>query len=240
MVACPQCQQHITANQCQACGYQFPVKRINGHYLLHEMEHILHVERGILFTVKELALRPAQRVKEFLFQDRTKLVKPIIFILITALLSDFILKKLGISVTYFTVTGKSGNAYYSMFNQWMDTHIAYTNLLISFFIACILCLVFKKQGYSLFEILILVCYITGMSLLILTLGFIVQKLVPMVDGAIFKILAIAYYTWSLGVFFEGKLAINLIKAFGSMLLGIVAFTLSFEVLVFVLFWVFPR
>ena len=62
------------------------LKRIDGHYILHEIEHIFHFERGILYTVRELLIRSGKTVREFITDNRNRLVKPIIFIIITSLI----------------------------------------------------------------------------------------------------------------------------------------------------------
>lgn len=62
------------------------LKRIDGHYIAHEIEHILHFERGILYTVKGLLIAPGASVRQFINENRSRLVKPIIFIIITSLI----------------------------------------------------------------------------------------------------------------------------------------------------------
>jgi hypothetical protein len=63
---CKNCNTEINQNYCPQCGQPAKLHRIDGHYILHEIEHILHFERGILFTVRELLLRPGKSVKEFI------------------------------------------------------------------------------------------------------------------------------------------------------------------------------
>ena len=57
------------------------LKRIDRRYISHEIEHVLHLDRGFFYTVKELFLRPGKAVREFLFEDRKKLVKPVLFLI---------------------------------------------------------------------------------------------------------------------------------------------------------------
>jgi predicted acetyltransferase len=37
------------------------LKRIDGHYIIHEIEHVLHFERGNLYTVRELITKPGTK-----------------------------------------------------------------------------------------------------------------------------------------------------------------------------------
>ena len=83
---CKNCSTDVTLNYCPSCGAAVQLKRIDSHYIQHEIEHIFHFERGILYTIKELLLRPGLRINEFLKDNRNRLVKPIIFIIVKLLL----------------------------------------------------------------------------------------------------------------------------------------------------------
>ena len=37
---------------------QSNLKRIDRRYISHEIEHVLHLDRGFFYTVKELIVRP--------------------------------------------------------------------------------------------------------------------------------------------------------------------------------------
>ena len=90
MTHCTTCQTPITEKFCPNCGQAATLKRIDGHYILHEIIHVVHFEKGILYTIKELLIRPGDAVREFINKDRNRLVKPIIFIVITSLIYSVI------------------------------------------------------------------------------------------------------------------------------------------------------
>jgi len=86
ILACPNCQRDSLseAHYCQQCGHGLHPHRIDAHYLWHELQHgLLHVDKGILFTVKELALRPGRMVREFLAGRRAVHFKPVGFLLVS-------------------------------------------------------------------------------------------------------------------------------------------------------------
>ena len=60
--------------------------QINGQYVLKEISSVLNFKKGIFYTIKELVTQPGQSVKTFIHNDRNRLVKPIIFIIITSLI----------------------------------------------------------------------------------------------------------------------------------------------------------
>ena len=83
---CKNCDTEVIQNYCPNCGQPAQLKRINGHYITHEIEHVLHFERGILYTIRELLTNPGENVRHYISENRSRLVKPIIFIIVTSLL----------------------------------------------------------------------------------------------------------------------------------------------------------
>jgi hypothetical protein len=52
------CQNKITENYCSICGNLKELKRIDKNYIFSEIESVLNFDKGILYTVKELLIRP--------------------------------------------------------------------------------------------------------------------------------------------------------------------------------------
>src|SRR6476620_11884823 len=86
MKICTNCGNPIAEKYCPNCGQPAQIKRIDGHYIIHEIEHVLHLEKGIMFTFRELMIRPGKNVREFISGSLSRLLKPIIFIIVTSLL----------------------------------------------------------------------------------------------------------------------------------------------------------
>jgi Na+/H+-translocating membrane pyrophosphatase len=83
---CKNCNREVNSKFCPDCGHPTSLKRIDGHYVVHEIEHVLHFERGILFTIRELVTNPGQNIRNYLTENRSRLVKPIIFIIVTSII----------------------------------------------------------------------------------------------------------------------------------------------------------
>lgn len=83
---CVVCNSEINTKFCPDCGHPAQRKRIDRKYIIHEIEHVLHFERGILYTIQELILSPGDNIRKYLSENRSRLVKPIIFIIITSLI----------------------------------------------------------------------------------------------------------------------------------------------------------
>jgi hypothetical protein len=69
---------------CPACGQPTPAHRIDWHFLGHELEHsVLHMDRGVLYTLKLLMLRPGHLIRNYLEGRRAGIVKPVLLIMMT-------------------------------------------------------------------------------------------------------------------------------------------------------------
>lgn len=93
---CLNCKQKTFGNFCQYCGQKNSIHRYSlGHFIEHDLIHgIWHVDKGVLYTIKELFTRPGNSVREFIQGKRARLynfVTLIILILaISALIAPYI------------------------------------------------------------------------------------------------------------------------------------------------------
>ena len=96
--ACANCDRAIDgAGQkfCPACGQATPAHRIDWHFLGHELEHsVLHMDRGIFYSLKELMLRPGHFMRDYLEGRRANQVKPLLLLMLMAALVVFLTKYL--------------------------------------------------------------------------------------------------------------------------------------------------
>ena len=44
---CKNCGTEFNGNFCSNCGQPAKLKRIDAHYIKHEIEHVLHYDKGI-------------------------------------------------------------------------------------------------------------------------------------------------------------------------------------------------
>ncbi len=222
MLLCPNCSTPIDQNYCPHCGRSATLKRIDGHYIQHEIEHVLHFDKGILFTVRELLLRPGKNVKEFINGDRNRLVKPIIFIIITSLLyslsNHFFQQKDG-----YVNIGADETSSVGAISAWIRSHYGYGNILMGVFIAFWLKLFFKKYQYNFYEILILLCFVMGMGMLFLAVFSLMEGITKLPLMQVASMLLIAYFPWSIGQFFDRTRVSSYVKALSAYILGMLSF-----------------
>lgn len=223
MVICRNCSNEVDQNYCPQCGHPAKLKRIDGHYIQHEIEHILHFEKGIFYTIKELLIRPGENVREFVAENRSRLVKPIIFIVISSLIYTLINHFFHIESGYIRVEDAKGITTNAI-NKWVQNNYGYSNILMGVIIAFWLKLFFSKSAYNFFEILILLCFVIGVGMLIFSVFAIAEgltgfKLLP-VSGVLYFI----YASWAVGQFFNNGKISGYLKAISAYILGMVTFS----------------
>ena len=224
MTTCKNCNASISENYCPNCGEPAKLKRIDRHYIIHEIEHVLHFEKGILYTIKELLVRPGQNVRTFVSENRSRLVKPILFIIVSSLIYSVIMHFFHIKDGYVALSTKEESTTTLIFN-WIQNNYGYANIVIGIFIALWLKLFFRKYKYNFFEILILLCFIMGIGMLVFSVFAIIEGLTQISLMQVSSIITLVYFSWAIGQFFEGK-AVNYIKALIAYILGMVTFAFS--------------
>ncbi|GGF08976.1 Protein of unknown function [Chishuiella changwenlii] len=222
---CKNCNNEVHLNYCSNCGQPVKLKRINAYYILHEIEHILHFERGILYTIKELTLNPGKSIKTYITENRSKLVKPIIFIIVTSLIYTFCNHYFHFEDGYINYHDEKSSAIKDIF-KWIQAHYGYANIIIGVFISLWAKLFFRKYEFNFFEILILLCFITGISMLIYSVFGILQYFTHYNLMQVSSVVGLLYIVWAMGQFFDKRKLINYLKAFISYVLGILTFSIT--------------
>ncbi|MEL1252448.1 DUF3667 domain-containing protein [Flavobacterium sp. DGU38] len=219
---CKNCNSEINLNFCPDCGQPSKLKRIDGHYIMHEIEHVLHFDRGILFTIKELFINPGQNIRNYIFENRSRLVKPVIFIILTSIIYTLISHFFHIEEEYLQYQGLDKSTFVKILG-WMQANYGYMNIMTGAFIAIWLKIFFKKYNYNFFELLIMLCFVLGISMLIFAFFALIEGISHIKLLNIAGMISVVYLTWATGNFFEEKKAANYAKALICYLLGIITF-----------------
>lgn len=222
---CKNCNTEVNSKFCPECGQTTNLKRIDGHYIIHEIEHVLHFERGILYTIRELAINPGQNVKNYLIENRNRLVKPIIFIIVTSLIYSICNSFFHFEDAYTIKLDKNNSATIAI-SKWIQGHYGYANIIMAIFIALWTKLFFRKYKFNIFEILILLCFVMGMGMLFLSAFGIIQSLTNKNLILIGSVFSFVYTTWAIGQFYERSKIASYIKALLAYLLGMFTFYLT--------------
>lgn len=186
---CKNCGQETKGNFCSDCGQSTHTHRVNLHHLIHEFLHgVLHVDKGIFFTIKELTIRPGQTIRNYLGGKRVNYFKPFGYLFLIATVytlimhfidipiinSDSVLKAVHTSHGSQEFEHKemlvATNNTLQLFYNWINERYAISALLLLPLSAFVSFLVFYKTRYNYGEHLVINSYIVGQSTLLLIIG----------------------------------------------------------------------
>jgi hypothetical protein len=221
---CKKCNKNITGNFCSNCGNPNRLKRIDKNYITLEIGSVLNFDKGILYTIKELLIRPGATIRKFILEDRNRLVKPIIFIVLSSLIYTLFREFLNFQDNYIYVDNLDSSTSMSIF-KWIQSNYGYGNIIMGLFIALWTKMLFKNYEYNFFEILVLLCFVMGIGMLLLTFFGIVEGLTKLKAGQFGGIALVIYTTWSVSQFFDGKKWTNYLKGLTAYFLGLMTFTI---------------
>ena len=175
---------------CPACGQPTPAHRIDWHFLGHELEHsVLHMDRGILYSLKEVMLRPGQLMRAYLEGRRANQVRPLLLIMITAaavvLLSKYLAggDVLG-GLTAAPAAGAAGlpatlAATSRLIGDWMNAYFAVCTLLLLPFEALAFRLAFHRvEALNYPEWLVITAFLTVQTFVFWSIALVLQRWVP--------------------------------------------------------------
>lgn len=227
MITCKNCGTDITSKFCPDCGQPAMLKRIDAHYISHEIEHVLHFERGILYTISGLVTAPGKNVQNYISENRSRLVKPIIFVIVTSLVYSIIAHFFHTEERYMQSINNHGIGSELIITtnifRWLQDHYGYANIIMGVFIALWTKLFFRRYDYNLFEIIILLCFIMGMAMLIYAFFALVDGITHQHLILYATIVSFIYYSWAIGQFFDKAKKISYFKAFAALIIGFVSY-----------------
>jgi hypothetical protein len=237
---CENCNEPINGNYCSTCGQPTVIEKIDKQYVFRELGDIFGAKKGLLFTLKKLLISPGESVRLFLTKDRFRFVKPILFLIIMSLIYVFLnyfsqieVDEQTFSTPFFSV-GVTDNIGVENVVKWLRGNFGYTNLLIGLFTAFWIKLLFRKSGYNIFEIFILMCFVLGVSILLPSVAIIVSGITQRNIATYTDFIAMIYLVWAVGQFFDKKKVASYAKTFLAYCLGgatFAAFILSIGFLI---------
>jgi Protein of unknown function (DUF3667) len=222
---CTNCSAELISKFCPECGQSIALKRIDKHYIMHEIEHLLHFERGILYTVKELCIRPGLTIRKYISENRSRLVKPIVFIIITSVIYTLINHYFHIEEQYVSHNGFEKSAVGKILN-WVQNNYGYANIITGIFISLWLKVFFKKYPYNFFELLIMLCFIQGIAMLIFAVFGLLEGIFHLKLFSLAGIIGVVYLVWAIGDFIDAKKIASYTKALSAYLLGTITFYIA--------------
>lgn len=228
---CLNCGTELKGKYCHVCGQENKHAKIDWHFVWHDIQHgLLHIDKGILYTCKELLLRPGYSIKDYLQGKRVKHFKPISFVIVLAGLYGFLTHYFDISLIKSNVRvdgsgteAEETRAFINTIAEWIGNHYTIVTLIQIPFFTISTYLFFRKSGYNFVEHFIFNSYVTGIRLLLHLAVFPVYyffkhspALVPFAQAT--DMLSFVVVFWAMYQFFSGtKPLLRSLKIFLSFL-----------------------
>ncbi len=171
MAVCKNCGNAFEGNFCNNCGQSLTVGRINFKTLIHDVQlGLFAFDKGILYTLKQLAFRPGIAIREYIEGKRIRHFKPFSLLVILATI-------MGLLKFYFlpdttadakiNINGLSFSPhYFTAVYEWLNSHSAIMALVVIPFYALGSYLVFRKKGFNYSEHLVFNAYVSGLLLML--------------------------------------------------------------------------
>ncbi|MFO7370964.1 MAG: DUF3667 domain-containing protein [Bacteroidales bacterium] len=220
MITCKKCNCEFQSTYCPDCGHPSKVERITGRYIVTEIASVLNFQKGFFYTIKELLIRPGESIRVFISEDRNRLVKPIMFVLISSLIYTIVIR-----IFHFEdgIIDGAKDALDNTIFKWVQDNYGYANIIMALFIGLWLKIFFRKYPFNFFEVLILLCFIMGIGMLIYSAFDIIRGLTHTKLVVVEVLVGFIYTTYAIGQFFDKRKIANYVKALISYLLGMITF-----------------
>ena len=234
---CLNCNSIVEGNYCSKCGQPIDSSRINIKHLMEELQSgIFHINKGLIYTTKELLLRPGSTIRNYISGKRVKYSKPFTFLIIWGAVYSIIFH----FFNYFPMTEMNDQSsevlqYIPLFH-WSSINYSLVALFLMPIYAFSSYLLFHRKGYNYTEHLVVFSYIQGATIFLILLCYPLIYLSKSVH--VYKVVhafSEIYVIWALSQFFRTSswlkviskviLIIVLTTIFLMILLGIIYVTL---------------
>ena len=170
MQTCKNCGHRFEGKFCNNCGQTADTNRFNYHDLRHQLTHsIFHIDAGLLYTSKQLFIRPGHAIRGFLEGKRVKHLKPFSFVLI--LTGFYILLCHWFHLNLFSASEESltkdiGTGKTINLDEFFLSHFSWVTLatIPLYTVGTWIC--FYDKGYNFVEYLVLNTYKAGQRLIV--------------------------------------------------------------------------
>ncbi|HSY76139.1 MAG TPA: DUF3667 domain-containing protein [Bacteroidia bacterium] len=173
-ITCKNCGFHYKGNFCSNCGQSAETHEMNFHFLWHDIQHgLLHVDKGLFYTIKELLTRPGNSIREFIEGKRAKHFRPFSLVLILAGIYGIIYHYFHMNMFENKIvvsgTGKEIDDLRDTVQkviEWLAEHYEIVALAQLPVYATGTYLAFRKSGYNYVEHLVINAFLTGQRLIV--------------------------------------------------------------------------
>lgn len=231
MDRCLNCATPLNGAYCSQCGQSAGTHRIGWPWLLHELQHsILHVDKGLLYTLKELFTRPGRAIRGFLEGRRIQHYKPIALVTLLAAIYSFGFFLLRPEMSTVRMDPSAKESFDTMMSVVMGYYALFELCSIPVF-AFWSWLLMRRYGHNFAEHLVINTFLGGQRIAVNIMGLPSNLLgfeASMVYTSLAYLIYLGYYVFAFAQLYEDR------KGIGHYLRPIAAFTLFWLVILIVI------
>ena len=195
MIICQNCGTAGDQKYCPGCGQALRAERISMHSLLHEVAHTFwHLEKGFLYTLKELAINPGTTQRKYLSGIRLRYQKPFPLFAISGTFCA-----LALFFIYKNAPNQSDQFFYKHYFFMVQA------AMLPFF-ALITYILFKSRDLYYAEALVMNVYVLGFTSAIIVPINALSFILPNGIISLLEVIFLSTYNiWTNLNFFKGKI-----------------------------------
>jgi Protein of unknown function (DUF3667) len=207
MQLCKNCSVPVVGVFCHACGQKAETQRLDWHWLGHELQHsVFHVDKGILYTLKELFLRPGHTIGGYLAGKRKRHFPPLSLILVLAAVYSVLFAFFKPDMSAFAVNPQSQKTM-ELITELMTSKYALFELTLLPLVSFWSWLLMRKYGHNFVEHVVINAFLGGQRILMNVLALPVNKLGAgasmMVSGVLF-VVYFGYFVFGFAQLYQEK------------------------------------
>ncbi len=216
---CVNCGKTGTGDYCSNCGNAYHAHRITLGHIIHEVVHLLtHFDKGVLYTIKQLMLRPGFMQHDYLAGKRNNHQKPFAMFFVCGTLTAFSLYWINIAV------GKWYNDGNLEEGHFYQHYFALSQMCLAPAYALVTWMIFSKR-YNFAEYLVIILYNTSILLLFVSVVNSLKLIFGPFETGYVEILVVLAYNIITNInLFEDKSRIGI--ALLTLLSSVICFALS--------------
>ncbi len=222
-MVCKNCTHSFEGLYCYHCGQPAATSRITTREILTDaLFSVVKVNRGFLFTARELSLRPGKAIRLYLAGQRVAYYAPHKYLFFIGAVTSFLTSRYhSFSGEYTSIGALNGDAhaFFNAFFAYADAYATLINIITIPVFALFSFLLFRRSGYNYAEHLVLNTYITSQQLLLFIGGLVfTQVLSVRIDGllVLYVALTLAYNLWVYVQFCGARTAASALRAVAAM------------------------
>ena len=220
---CNNCNTLFEGNYCNNCGQKAGEKRFMLSNLPGEFLHgFYHVHSGLLFTIRELFVRPGVTLRGYIYGKRVSYFNPFTYLLLMSLVGGFLYKWSGMPEHFNDIFLASDDTI-----RFTGKYFSYRMLFTIPAYAIMCSIIYRSFKYNIAEHLIINTFLISQSMVVMVVWLLILILLKP-GSMVFEILYISAFSslilYQVVVFFRlfnnGKTFLRWIKAATTVLVGL--------------------